>query len=54
MARYRRRAILLSLIILATLTMACNDWDGLDRSGWAVTATAEAFRYDRPPWTPEP
>lgn len=54
MGRCRCRAIILSLIIIAMLTMACNDWDGADRSGWAVTATAEAFDYSRPPWTPIP
>jgi len=30
----RARVLLLALCILALCTVACNDWDGMDRSGW--------------------
>jgi len=32
----RKRGIILALalVVLAMLTLACRDWDGLDRSGW--------------------
>ena len=34
--------ILLAVVILAALILGCDDWDGIDRSGWPATSTASA------------
>lgn len=31
----RTKILLLCLALLALLSLACNDWDGMDRSDWA-------------------
>jgi len=47
----RTRILLLCLALLALLTLACDDWDGMDRSGWAWDGSAG----DEPvPPTPRP
>jgi len=35
-----RYAFLLVLCVLALCSLACDDWDGMDRSGWTVTPAA--------------
>ena len=49
--------LILAISILCLLTMACNDWDGMDRSGWQPTPTMEQHTVEREPralmWTPE-
>jgi hypothetical protein len=37
----RRYVLLLALLVLVLLTLACNDWDGMDRSDWG-TPTPQA------------
>jgi hypothetical protein len=52
----RRRAttLLLALAILAFLTLACVDWDGLDRDEWHKGPTATFAVPDRGPLLPTP
>ena len=42
----RLKALLLGVLVVLTLLLGCNDWDGMDRSGQAwntgAYATAEA------------
>ena len=39
----RVKILLFSLVLLAMLVIACEDWDGMDRSGWPATATASVI-----------
>ena len=32
--------LIVAILVLAALTLGCNDWDGMDRSGWQPTPTA--------------
>lgn len=49
-ARRKHRAVLiLVVIVLAIVALACNDWDGMDRSGWE----AEYGPPTRPVPTPQ-
>ena len=43
MRNRRLLIILLAIVILAALTLGCQDWDGIDRSGWPATSTASAI-----------
>ena len=36
--------ILLCVLIAAFVLLGCDDWDGADRSGFAATATASAYK----------
>ena len=51
--RRKLATLALALIILAALTLACtDDWDGMDRRGWATpapTPTCTVCRLDLPP-----
>ena len=42
----------LALIILAALTLACNDWDGMDRRGWSTPAPTPTCGVCRPDLLP--
>ena len=47
--KHRLAALLLAIAVLALCLMACNDWDGMDRRGWATpapTPTCTVCRLD--------
>ena len=42
--RQRVLIILLCGILAAFVVLGCDDWDGMDRTGYAATSTAAAYR----------
>ena len=36
--------LLLCVLLAAFALLGCDDWDGADRSGFAATSTASAYR----------
>ena len=48
--KQRTMALLLALLVLAALTLSCDDWDGMDRRSWpGPTPTCTVCRPDLPP-----
>ena len=48
MTRKRLLVLLLAVSVLAMLILGCqDDWDGMDRSSWPVTVTAQAWEAQR-------
>jgi len=48
----RTLVLILAIVLLAMLTVACSDWDGLDRSGWGDSHTPPTRPAPTPQATP--
>ena len=50
--RQKKLVLILAIALLTMLTVACNDWDGLDRSGWGDSHTPPTRPAPTPRATP--
>lgn len=51
-SRMRTLVLVLAVALLAMLAVACNDWDGLDRSGWGAEYSPPTQPAPTPQATP--
>jgi len=50
--RQKKLVLILAIVLLAMLTLACRDWDGLDRSGWGENSSPPTRPAPTPRATP--